>query len=167
METLLKSFGIEGSLLLWQVINFAVLFGALSYFFYKPVKRLMNEREKKIRESLSEAEELRKKSETIEKEFRAKMTAQRVEIEEFHQKALIEQERLKKELKNKAVEEAERIITEARTLASEEKNALLKSVEDEIKEIALALAGKILEREIDEKNQKRMIDEALKSLKKS
>ena len=165
MDTLFKSFGIEGSLLFWQVINFGLLFAILWHLLYKPLGRLMNEREKKIKASLTEAESLAKKSSALEKEFKEKMTAQKAELEALYRKTLSEQEKIKKELKIQASKDAEKILAEAKIFAAEERAAVMKSVESEVKELALAIASKIIEKELDEKTQKKLMEETLKSLK--
>lgn len=165
MSQLLKSFGIDGKILIWQAVNFGVLFAVLWLVFYKPVRKIMAERERKISESLKEAESLRKKSAEMEKEFKSKMTAERQELEEIHKRALAEQERLKKEMKNQASLEAERIIAEAKKLAAEERQTVVSALEKDIRVLSVAVASRILEKEIDEKSQKKLIDEALKELR--
>ncbi len=167
MDQLLKSFGIEGKILLWQIINFGALFAILWFVLYKPIKKIMAERESKISESLKQADDLRKKSEELEKEFKSKMASERRELEEIHKRALVEQEKLKKEMKIQATAEAERIISEAKALADEEKQSIISSLEKDVRDMAVALASKIIAREIDEKSQKKFIDEAMETLRKS
>ena len=166
MNEIFKSFGIEWKILIWQIINFGLLFAALSYFFYKPVKKLMKEREGKIAESLKNAENLEKKSKELEVEFKSKMTEQRLEIEEMHKKAKAAGDELRKELRVKAESEAERIIGEAKKTATQEKAEILKSLKDEVKGLAVALASKVLERNIDEKTERKFMEEALGEFKK-
>ena len=58
MSEILKSFGIEGKILIWQAINFGILFAILWKFMYKPIRKVMKEREEKVKESLEKAEKL-------------------------------------------------------------------------------------------------------------
>lgn len=165
MSELLKSFGIQGKILLWQVVNFGILFLALWFILYKPIRRLLEEREGKVAESLEKAEQLEKKSQALEGEFRQKMIEQRKELEELHTKALKEQEKIKKEMRERTEKEAQKFMEEARTLALEEKAQILQSLEQEVKQTAVFLAGKILEKEIDEEKQKELLVQAIKILK--
>lgn len=162
---LLRSFGIEGKILLWQIINFGLLFAVLWYFLYKPIKKVMAERESKISESLNKAQELEEKSQALEKNLKNTMAQQRKELEDMHTKALAQQEKVKKELKMRAEEEAKKIVEEARSIIAQEKQNMFVVLESEIKHVAIALAEKILEKEIDEKAQKKMMEEALATLK--
>ena len=66
MEQLLQSFGIDGRILFWQAINFGVLFAVLWFLLYKPLRRIMKDREDKVRESLEGADKLETKSKELE-----------------------------------------------------------------------------------------------------
>ncbi len=167
MDQLLKSFGIEWKILIWQVINFVVVFFILSRFLYKPLKKAIHDREKKISASLHTADQLKKKSKEMEDEFNQKMADQRKEIEDMHGKARAANEKLKAELRSQAEEESKRMITEAKTRAEEEKREIMISLESEVKKLAIALAGKILEKEIDGEKEKELMKEAIEALKKS
>ena len=166
MESLLSSFGLDGKILLWQMVNFGILFLILSRFLFRPVKKLMKEREERVRESLTQAEKLEKKSKELEEKLKKDMASQRKELEEMHAKSLALQEKIRKEMKIKAEEEVKKMMEDARALAEEEKRSLVESLEGEIKTIAVALASKVLEKEIDEKKQKELLEEAVKTLKK-
>ena len=57
MEQLISAFGIDVKLITIQIINFVVLAGLLSYFLYKPVLKILDEREEKIKQGIADAEE--------------------------------------------------------------------------------------------------------------
>jgi len=56
-----NQFGINPLLLLAQVVNFAVLLFILKRFLYKPILKVLEERKKRIEESLKNAEEIEKR----------------------------------------------------------------------------------------------------------
>jgi F-type H+-transporting ATPase subunit b len=163
----LKSFGIEWQLLLWQAVNFGILFGLLWKFFYKPVRKILSEREKKISESMNAADALEKKSRALEEEFKQKMTSERKEIEKIHARILLEQEQIKKDMRKKAEQEAGRVIEEARIAAEREKNEILDTIQKDVSQMVVSLTARILEREVDETVEQKLIQDALESLKKS
>lgn len=167
MDDALKSFGIEWKLLLWQAVNFGILFFLLWRFFYKPVRKILSQREKKIAESMNEADALEKKSRALEQEFKQKMTGERKEIEEIHARILLEQEQMKKAMRKKAEQEAGRVIEEARHTAEQEKNEILDTLQKDIREVVVSLTSQILAKEADEKVEQKLIQDALESLKKS
>jgi F-type H+-transporting ATPase subunit b len=162
---LLGSFGIEGKLLLWQLINFGVLFVVLWYILYKPLRRIIAARVGKVRESLAAAESLEEKSRALETEFNQKIDAQRKEFQELHARTLVEEEQMRKSMRAQAESEARAIVEEARRTIKQEQTQLLASLEGDIKKLALALASKVLEKELDPAAEKRLLDEALITLK--
>lgn len=68
MESLIEAFGIDLRLITIQVINFVVLATILSYLLYKPVLKMLNEREAKIKQGLNDAEAAAKARENAEEE---------------------------------------------------------------------------------------------------
>ena len=52
----LKEFGIQPTLLIAQIVNFLIILFILKKFFYKPIIKLLDDRKKKIEESLKNAE---------------------------------------------------------------------------------------------------------------
>ncbi len=61
MEQLISAFGINTRVLLLQALNFGILLIALTYFFYKPLIRLMEERKQKIAKGVDDAERANEK----------------------------------------------------------------------------------------------------------
>ena len=55
MGPLLQAFGIEGHLLIAQLVNFGVLFVALMYLLYKPVMKTLDERRIVIAKGVEDA----------------------------------------------------------------------------------------------------------------
>lgn len=167
MEQLIQSFGLDGRILLWQVINFAVLFFILARFVFRPLAKIMREREEQVRNSLDEAGRLERKTAELEADLKKRLAEERREIENMHERARETHERLKKEIKTAAEAEAKRMIDEARLAAEEEKTRMFKSLEADIKRLAVELAGKILEERLDEKKQKELLEKAFASVKKT
>lgn len=56
MESLLDAFGIDWKLLLAQLVNFGVLFVALTWLLYRPVMKTLDERRMKIAQGVEDAE---------------------------------------------------------------------------------------------------------------
>ncbi len=57
MESIITTFQIEWGTIIAQTVNFGVVLVIITFFSYKPLLRLMKEREKKIKEGLAKAEE--------------------------------------------------------------------------------------------------------------
>jgi F-type H+-transporting ATPase subunit b len=58
----LEGLGVNPPVLISQIVSFLVLFGVLSFVAYKPILKMLDERSKKIKESLEEAEKVKQQS---------------------------------------------------------------------------------------------------------
>lgn len=162
---LLQSFGIEGKLLLWQVINFGVLLVVLWYVLYKPLRKVMHDREHAVRQSLQRAETLERESKEKQDSLRQEMETQRKELADVHTQALAQQETMRKEMKTRAEEDARKIVDDARRAVAAEKASILTSLEGDVKSLAVELAGKILEKEVDPKTEEKLLNDALRAMR--
>lgn len=105
----MEALGLDIKLLIVQIINFGLLLFVLSKFVYKPIIKLLDERKKKVQESVDNSakiEERLLKLEEKEKDI----------LKKAQEKANIERE----ELSKLAKEEREQILMEARTAAEKE-----------------------------------------------
>lgn len=110
MESLLDAFGIDWKLLFAQLVNFGVLFVALTWLLYKPVMKTLDERAAKIAQGVEDAE--------IASE-----------------KAAQADENAAKVVKG-AETEAEGIVSSARDLAGTEKSRIMKEAEARAAQVA-------------------------------
>lgn len=56
MDAIISAFGIDGRLIVIQLINFAILMAALGYFLYTPILNALKAREEKIAQGIADAE---------------------------------------------------------------------------------------------------------------
>lgn len=144
MEQILHAFGIDWRLIVIQVFNFTLLMGALWYFLYTPVLKLIADREAKIKKGVLDAE----KAEGALKEADAEKTKI---LKEAHGEAgmIVARGTERAEEKTKALEQesADKIAKQI-AVAKEQAEALkakaLKESEAEITKAALLGAEKIL-----------------------
>lgn len=110
MESLLDAFGIDVKLLLAQLVNFGVLFVALTWLLYKPVMKTLDERAAKIARGVEDAE--------IASEKAAQADEEAVKVVKG------------------AETEAEGIVSSARDLAGTEKSRIMKEAEARAAQVA-------------------------------
>jgi len=161
MNELFSQLGIDWKLLLSQAVNFGLLLAILTFFLYKPLLRLMKDRELKIKEGLTKADEADahlKEAQTLKKEklkeAEAEALAMLTQAEtraKAHEAKLLEAAKQKEQesavnaarvLRAKE-EESERVIR--REAAALVKQALIKTVELNPKAIDEALIAKAVE----------------------
>lgn len=144
MDSLIQAFGIDLRLITIQVINFVVLAAALTFLLYRPVLKLLKEREDKIEQGLADAEAAAKAKENAEEE-RKQIVAT------AHQEAVKISDRAEGFAKEKAAEittAAEKEAAHKLRLAEERSAALAEEAkrqsEQEIAKLAVLAAAEVL-----------------------
>lgn len=144
MDQLLYAFGIDGRLLIAQVVNFGVLLVVLWLLLYKPVMKTLDERKAKIAQSVIDADEAAKKLAGADAEashivHKADQEASALVLS-ARETATAEKVRLLKE----AEERAAKIAQDADARAKEAANKMLKESEREIARLAILAAEKTI-----------------------
>jgi F-type H+-transporting ATPase subunit b len=145
MDQLFSTFGIDGKLLLTQVINFAVLLTALSYFLYTPLMNLIDERRKKIAEGVAAAEAASQRLAAAQAESQELVGAGAREAEGLVAAARVRAEEKGTEIVEGARSKADALLKEAQAGAEESKRRAMAESEKEIAKAALLAAEKILQ----------------------
>lgn len=144
MDSLLSAFGINGELLIAQLINFGVLFAGLSYLLYKPVLKILDERSAKIAEGVRSAEEATAKAAQADTDAKATVHTAEQEAEGI---VALARESAQSE-KNRIVKEAEAramaLERDATARATEDAARTLRDSEKEIARLAVLAAEKVL-----------------------
>ncbi len=148
MNELLTAFGVNWKLLLVQGVNFALLLAVLSYFLYKPVLRMIDERRQKIAESVKTAEDAKRRLE-LAKTQSDKIVGDASKEAEVLVKAASSRAREREiEILKGAEARADGIISDAAARAEEAKRQAIKESEREIARAAMLAAEKILRKSL-------------------
>lgn len=144
MEQLFATFGINWKLLLIQGVNFSVLLVALSYFLYRPVMKLLDERREKIAEGVRAAEAAQQRLAAAEEEGETLVGAAAREAESLVASARNRADEKGSEIVKSAETKAESIVREATARAEESQRRAMQESERGIAKAAMLAAEKIL-----------------------
>jgi len=164
------SLGISLPLLLAFLINFMILFVLLGKFLYKPVLKMLDERSKKIKESMEWAEATKKEYEQAKAEVQRQIEKGRQEGQTIVAQAVQAGERLKGESRDEAAKQAQTIIDRTKAELATERDQLVGSLRKEFVDISIAAAEKVIKETLDKEKHKKLIEETLQqsaALKKS
>ncbi len=157
--------GINLPLLIAFTVNFILLFVILSLAAYKPIVKMLNDRQAKITESMEQAEKIRQETAHSEEEIKAHLENARKEGQAVIAQATQIGERIKEEAKDNARQEAESLITKARTEIQLERDKTVEELRAEFADIAILAAEKVIKETVDKKKHRKLIDEVLKESK--
>ena len=144
-------------------INIFILFFALSYLLFNPVRDVLEKRKQKIAGELASAAEDKSSAEAMKAEYEAKLRDVNKEAESILETARRKAKAREEEMLDEAKAEA-RIIDRANREVELEKKKALDDMKQEIVDIAAFMAEKVVGNSIDVKIQDALIDEALKEM---
>ncbi len=151
----------------FQVINFLVLLYLLNRFMFKPVLGRLDERSTKISKGLEDAETAARDRELARAEREAAVAEARKEANEMIARANKIATDTRNEILTEARAEAEKVSTRAREEIMAEKDKAMAEIRGQVAELALAAAGKLVRREMDDPTQRRLVEEFLAEVKPS
>ena len=142
-------------------INVFILFFALSYLLFNPVRDVLEKRRKKIADELEQAAADQTKAASLKEEYEAKLKDVNKEAESILEAAAKNREA---EMVEEAKAEAARIIERAGREVELEKRKAVDDMKQEIVSIATLIAGKVVGGSMDVQIQDALVDETLKEM---
>ncbi len=155
------------SLIFWEVVSFAVLLFVLYKFAFPGILSALEEREKKIRDSLDQAERHRAEAERRLKEYEAKLSAASKEAEGILSATKERAQRLLEENEQRLTAEAERIKGDATREIDHERRKAIQEIRTQTTDLALMVAEKVVQRSLTDADHRKLADDALAALAKS
>ena len=153
--------GINLPLLIAFIINFVILFALLSLFLYKPVMKMLDERSKRIKESVERAEATKEEYARAGEEVKKLISKAREEGQVLVSQAALVGERLKEEAKEGARKEAQAIVDRTRAELEEERDRIIDDLRREFVDISISAAEKVIKETLDRERHRRLIEETL------
>ena len=157
----------DAGLLFWMVVIFGLVFFLLWKFGFPIITSMVDERNATIKKSLEDAHEIEARMAGMVEEHARMLEETRKEQAQMLREATETRSKIIATAKEEARDEAGKILTEARTEIAAEKEAALRDVRKEVALLSVAIAEKILRKELaDEGEQKeyidRMVDETVR-----
>ena len=152
------------SLIFWELVSFGILLWVLSKFALPPILDALELRERKIRESIEQAEQNRIAAEQRLQEYEAKLRGAAQEAEAILAAARNKAQHLLEENEQRLRIESERIKTETSQEIERERRKALQDIRGEAADLALLVAEKVLIRSLSDDDNRRLAKEALQSV---
>lgn len=157
----LKTLGIDGWNFLLHTINFLVLIFLLSRFLYRPVVGMLDERSRRIEESLAAAERARAEVAQADREREELLANTRREIQEMLTQSQQIADRIQSEARAAAQQESQRIVERARQEADAERQQAMIELRREVATLAVQAAERVVRQSLDDPAHRRLVDEFL------
>jgi F-type H+-transporting ATPase subunit b len=155
---------VDPGLFIWTVLVFLVLLTLLAKFAWTPLLQALEVRQNSITKALDDAQKAKVELERVTQESEAIIRQARVGAEQIIATSRTDAERLREELRQKARTEADGIVKNAERQIQLETARALQQIRHEAADLGVAIASKLLQRNISKEDNERLIDDALKQL---
>ena len=148
----------------YQLAMFIILLALLRKYALKPLLGVMEKRQQKIAEDLDTAEKNRAEAEKLFKEQQQMLEQARNDASQILENARVTSEKQAAEIIETAKQEAEQFKNVARAEMNREKEQAVEALRKEVGQLSVLLASKIIEKEIDAKQQEELLQNYLKEV---
>ena len=151
-------------LMFWTLIIFVVLALVLTKFAFGPITKSVEDREKALEETINAAKRDREEAARLLAEHRAALDASRGEAQKLIADARVAAERVRAELVEQAHAEQASMLVRARQEIESEKSNAIAQLRREAVDLAIAGAGKVIERNLDQAANRQLVESFLASV---
>ena len=143
---------------IFSIINLGILYFALKKFLFKPITEFMENRTKKIEDSIQTAKQKNAEADNIKKDYEIKLLTAREQADS-----------IVKEAKGRAIREYESLIIQAKVESQGlidraiadielERQQMIKEIRNEVASLALAAASKVIEANMDSEKNRALVE---------
>jgi F-type H+-transporting ATPase subunit b len=143
---------------LFTLLNFLAVFFVAKHFLIGPVMKIIQDRQKEIDDLYSDANAAKANAEAMQSEYQAKLGDAQATSERIVKEAVSRGQAREEEIIRQANAEASAIMDKAAADIALEKKKAINDAKDEISDLALAIAGKVVGRELSAADQSDLVD---------
>ena len=156
--------GVDFWTALFTLLNFLAVLFVGKRFLWGPVMKIITDRQKEIDDMYSQASAAQTSAQAMEEEYRQKLNAASETSERIVKEAVARGQHREEEIIRQANAEASAIMDKAAADIAMEKKKAINDAKDEISGIAMAIAEKVVGRELNEADQAQLVDSFIDEL---
>ena len=149
---------------LFILLNTLIIFFVAKKFLFVPVMKIIESRQQEIDDMYAQAGSAKAEAEKLQNEYEEKLSQAAITSERLVKEATVRAQGREEEIIRQANERAEAIRAKASADIAQEKKKAINDAKDEISVIALAIAGKVVGRELDAQDQSKLVDSFIEEL---
>ena len=158
MSTNMEFFSIDATTIVGTLANLLILFFVVKHFLFDKVNAILEARKTEVENTYEEADTKVKNAEELEAEYTEKLAGAKEESAEIIKNATKKAQKRSDEIISEAQNEAREITVKANADIEKEKKRAVNQIKDDIADIAISIAEKVVSKEIDPKTHEELID---------
>lgn len=163
---ILKNFGIQPTLLLAQIVNFLIILFLLKKFFYKPIVKALEDRKKKIEESLTNAQLIEEKLQKTNDQSVQILEQAKTDAQNIITLAKEAAQRVADQASQEAKKTIEQSQIEARSQIEAQKSQMREELEKETLNLVSEVVKKLLGRTLKDKERRQLTAKTISQITK-
>ena len=164
LETFEAFVGVNFWTMIFAWCNLLILYIVLRKLLFKPVKNMIDSRQKEIDDMYSDAEKCREESAVMKADYEEKISHAKDESEEILKNAVRRAQLREEEILREANDKAARVMKHAEEQVELEKKRAINEVKNEVSDMAIGIASAVIERDISREEHEALIDEFIRSM---
>jgi len=158
---------VHGGLLFWSVITFLLLLVVLRKIAWGPILSALESREEEIKNALSAAEKAKEEAEKVSSDYEQSMKDAQVKAQKIISDSKSAAEKVKADIEKTAEGKAESMLANAKEQINAEKENAINDIRDIAIDLSIDIASKVIEKNIDSEENRRLVEEAMNNIGKS
>lgn len=154
----------DPGLYIWTIATFLVLLALLARFAWRPLLEALDRRQEAIRKSLDDAQQAKQELERVHADAARLLAEARTEADAIVSRTRVDAGRVRDELKEKAQAEAASLLRNAERQIQLETARAVQQIRREAVDLSIAIASRLLERQISREDNERLIEETFQEL---
>jgi F-type H+-transporting ATPase subunit b len=151
-------------LMIWTLLAFLVAMFILRKYAWPAITEALDKRQRAIEESIDVAESTRAEAQELLQEYRERLRAARQQADEIVARARKAGEVHERETLDKAKLQREELLAQTRRDIEAETRRAIQEIRAEVADLTVLATEKVTRKTLDEKDQKRLVEEALREL---
>lgn len=149
---------------IFVLINTLLIFAVAKKYLFVPVHEMIEKRQQEIKDMYAAADAEKASAADMKQQYEARMSSARAEADEVIRNAVQTAQRKGDAIIGEANAQASRIKQKAEEDITMERNQMLMGVRSEISDIAVSIASKVMEREVQKKDHDAFVDEFIRNV---
>lgn len=153
---------------IWQIlislINLLIMFRILKRFLFKPVKKVVDARQEQVQKLYSDADESLNSAKQMKSEYEQRLASARQEADAMIKTAQTTAQKKGDQILADAKQQAAHAKQKAEAEIAQQKKQMLQDVRGEISGLAVDIASKVVEREVNQKDYDGFVDEFIRNV---
>ena len=147
-----------------QILNLFIQMWLIKKFLFKPINEVIEKRRQLTENEIKGAREAKEKADAMKKEYETSLSSAQAEAAEIVAKAQKDAQGKADNIVKEAEDQAKGIIERAEADIEQSKKKAINEAKDTIGGLAMDIAGKVVEKEINENDHKKLIDEFINNV---